>query len=213
MKPEHQETAVRNDTYMDRDESISKDIHANKMLRLGILILIFTLWSFAGIGKVLAKHVIQEGTPDSARVAMMHVDGNIYKVDLSDIEKPGDYIDLPLKVTGTSEVSMHYRFSSELNGSMPLIVKITRNPGGTVVLQTTIAELDAAIQAQYAGDDDAMPFVKLGDISDSIPPNSDINGVYGNYTLHVEWPVSENDLEYPYSRSVLTLKLNAEQID
>ena len=216
----------------------------NRILRVSLILLILTLLSTAAYCRVMARYVVSDSSADHARAAAFDIHGDIFSVDLTDIEKPGDQKDYTLSVRGTSEVSLRDRFGITLDGSMPLTCTITKNVtteetdpetgeptvNSTVMLKTYLtspheadpdgqtsnaADLDAAIQAQAAGDEDAMPYRVLGR-TETLKPNEEPTGTY---TLHVEWPITENgdddpeELQYPYGRSLLTLGLYAEQID
>ena len=195
----------------------------NKILKTAWILLILTLASTCFISGVLARYVATDAGADSARTAAMHIGGDIFSVDLSDIEKPGDSKDITITVYGQAEVSLRYRLGISLNGSMPLEFSLSKTirteaPGGgsqlettTRLLSSTLDDLDDAIRAGE------MPILLLTEPED-LPPNTSPEG---EYSLHVEWASDTSDdtslyypnLEDPYGRSVLTVGLYAEQID
>lgn len=174
-------------------------------IRLGVALLVLTLFGAYRFTELSAKYVVQDNGADAARVAAFSFDlangNNSAIIDLSNIQKPGDSEVYRFDIVDSSEVGMRYWIGLSLDGSMPLECAVTRNR--SAVVSTTLAQLRAAVP-------DNLPLTATSAPA-TFTPNA--SGAH-SYTLTVTWPAAENNLEYANdSVAELTLQILAEQVD
>lgn len=196
-----------------------KQTYRNWPLRIGLAVVIATMFSVYLFGNLNAKFIVNDPGRDGARVAAFAFnlkDGASSKViDLAEaIEKPGDSASYTFAVNTASEVTVRYWLQLQYDGSMPLVFSVVQNStnganeGGAFSLSTTIEQLNAAITTQ--GGHTPTP-MKANSTRVLLKPNT---SGQDSYTLTATWPTTENNLDYANnSVGELTLFAIAEQVD
>lgn len=169
------------------------------MMQAAAVLLCLVLCSCYFVAGMLAKFVTSDSDSDGARVAKFVFNvtnkGTSRMIDLNGIEKPGDTLSYDFSVRNsasgsTSEVSERYEISLRINGSMPLTCTVLR--GETSIVSATMPGQDTALER--TGSDDSCVFA----------PGS---GASHDYKLKVEWPATENNLDYASAATCAKVEL------
>lgn len=171
----------------------------NRVIYTACVLFVLVLISTRFVGGLSARFRLGGYEGDSARIAafvfaVRDKDESRY-VDLGRIQKPGDsqtYTFTVSNQTGeaVSEVAKKYKFTVQLNGSMPLNCAIFK--GDQTILSAKIAE-----------DTQALPVVKTAEAG-TLPA---FTGQTDQYTLRAWWPETENDVKYASRSAVAELLL------
>ncbi len=157
-------------------------------LRAASVLLCLVLATTYALSGFYARYAVTASVSDQARTAayVFHVDEDTF-LDLSQIRKPGDSLEVELKLSnsssGISEVSQEYTLTITELGSLPLTYTLN---GATIEKK---AEQTGTFAASVGRED--------------------------TYILFVEWPKTANEPIYASGSGVATVRLNvtAEQID
>lgn len=180
----------------------------NWIMRTACILLIVVLISIQLICGVYARFAVGGTGTDSARTASFAFetkdkDSSRY-LNLSNIKNPGDQEVYTFTVSNqkdgkVSEVAEKYRFTLQINGSMPLVCTISGEDGSTI-LEGNIS--DATPKLPLVVEADGGQFAASAAETDT-------------YTLTVCWPQEANDARYASGSAVAEVLLNitAEQID
>ena len=172
------------------------------------VLLCLTLASSYLMGNIYAKFATQAAGEDSARVAAFVFevkDASASKeqfIDLSGIQKPGDNKVYTFVVTNqdsqqkVSEIAESYEIQLKINGSMPLRATIQRKNESTSCMEITNINSGAKEQKLLTG-----TFQAAAAQTDQ-------------YTLTVEWPSDQNNLEYASgsAQGSLVLTVSGQQV-
>ena len=163
----------------------------NMAMTLASVLLCLVLGSSYLVAGMLAKYTSGDSEDDSSRVAKFSFFvsdvGDSHIVDLRGIEKPGDELTYSFSVNSNSEVSVSYDITLMVNGSMPLTATVnTATP-----LSVSVPGNDTGAEAtrESAGTFTTNP------------------GGGNDYTLTVNWPADQNDLEFASGGSAAEVRL------
>ena len=170
-------------------------------LRVAAVLLVLSLMTTSFVSGRYARYTTSDSGAASARIAAYVFDvrdNEGHMVTLTQIQNPGDDEDFSFSIANyrgnegnkvVSEVAEDFVMNIKLLSSLPLTITMTGN-GKTVVLSGVSGE---------TGDEHSFAASVASDVT---------------YTLTVDWPETENDIEYSRAGiAALFLTVNAQQAD